>query len=427
MSNQVNITSTGIKKVLRLYNEQQSLAEYIWNGFDARADTIHIDYAHNELGTLESLSVSDNGYGINFSLLKDKFNPFYESEKAIEQRVHRHKSTMHGKNGVGRLTFFTFAYDAEWNTTYEDNGVFKNGSIKVSGGLLNDYDSRLLEENMGITKTGTTVSFSNIKISKEDLEQVIIPYLQAEFCWFLELNKNRGFSIVINGTPLSYEDNILDYDDQIEFRYPESQTLFKVKFIQWKESVHKELSKNYFINRKGEEVHKDYTTLNKKADEYYHSVFIESEFFEEFDFSSTEHERQVKLYSRTKSAPEYKFLIKQVNALLRSRRKPFLKEFSSRLIDKFESDGLLPKYSNPDDPKRVDFIETLKVIYEIQPKLFSGLSIDQKKTLFGLISVLLNSSGRDQLFHIIAGVVELEQEEQEELASFLGTSTKILV
>lgn len=422
MANQVNITSTGIKKVLRLYNEQQSLAEYIWNGFDARADTIRIDYTYNELGTLESLSVSDNGYGINFSLLKDKFNPFYESEKALEQRVHRHKSTMHGKNGVGRLTFFTFAYDAEWNTTYEDQGVFKNGSIKVSGGLLNDYVTCLLDENMNTRKTGTTVSFSNIKISKEDLEQVIIPYLQAEFCWFLELNKDRDFSIIINGNPMSYAANILDYDDQIEFRYPESQTVFKVKFIQWKESLHKELSKNYFINLKGEEVYKDYTTLNKKADEYYHSVFIESEFFEEFDFSSSDHENQVRLYSRTKSAPEYKFLIRQVNDLLRLRRKPFLKDFSSRLMEKFEAEGLFPKYTSNEDPKRVDFVETLKVIYEIQPKLFSGLSIDQKKAFFGMIAAILNSSERARLFHVIAGIVELETEEREELATFLGAS-----
>jgi hypothetical protein len=154
MANHVNITSTGIKKVLRLYNEKQALAEYIWNGFDAKADTIRIDYTYNELGTLESLKVSDNGYGINFAYLKDKFNPFYESEKAMEQRIHLHKSTMHGKNGVGRLTFFTFAHHAEWNTTYEEQGVYKNGSIQVAIGGLNNYESALLNEDV---KIGTTV------------------------------------------------------------------------------------------------------------------------------------------------------------------------------------------------------------------------------------------------------------------------------
>lgn len=420
MANHVNITSTGIKKVLRLYNKKQALAEYIWNGFDAKADTIRIDYTHNELGTLESLKVSDNGYGINFSHLKDKFNPFYESEKAMEQRIHLHKSTMHGKNGVGRLTFFTFAHHAEWNTVYEEQGIYKNGSIQVAVGGLNNYESVMINENVKTATTGTTVSFSNIQLSKEAIELSIIPYLQAEFCWFLELNKNRGFSIIINGVPLTYQDNIIDYEEGLVFRYPDSNTVFKVKFIQWKESLHKELSKNYFINHKGQEVYKDYTTLNKKADEYYHSVFIESEFFNEFDFSSSDHDAQVKLYSRTKSSSEYKYLIKKINELLRTKRKPFLKEFSNKLIEKYELEGVLPKFEAEEQSKRHDLVETLKVIYEIQPKLFSGLSIDQKKTFVRLIHVLLNSSDRAQLFHVIEGIVELEAEEREELMGFLA-------
>ncbi|MNR26136.1 hypothetical protein D3C85_1433270 [compost metagenome] len=65
-------------------------------------------------------------------------------------------------------------------------------------------------------------------------------------------------------------------------------------------------------------------------------------------------------------------------------------------------------------------METLKVIYEIQPKLFSGLSIDQKKAFVRLIHVLLNSSDRVQLFHVIEGIVELEAEEREELMGFLA-------
>lgn len=423
MANNVNITSTGIKKVLRQYNEKQALAEYIWNGFDAKADKVLIDYTFNELGTLETLKVTDNGYGINFSQLKDKFNPFYESEKALELHINRHRSTMHGKNGVGRLTFFTFADHAEWNTVYEQKGVFKNGSIEVSRAGLNNYKSSLLNDNVKTKKTGTTVSFSNLQLSKEAVELVIIPYLKAEFCWFLELNKKRGFSIVINGKPLEYKENIIDYDDDLVFRYQDSNTVFKVKYIQWKESLHKELSKNYFIDHKGQEVYKDYTTLNKKADEYYHSVFIESEFFNEFDFSSSDNDGQLKLYNRNKSSSEYKYLIKKVNELLRIKRKPFLKEFSNKLIEKYELEGVMPKFEAKHAAQKQDLIETLKTIYEIQPKLFSGLSIDQKKTFVGLIRVLLSSKDRGQLFKVIEGIIELEAEEKEELMSFLSPSS----
>jgi len=98
MANNVSITSKGIKRILKNYNANLAVAEYIWNGFDARADTIKLNYLFNELGHLEEISIIDNGYGIDFGKLADKFNPFYESEKIIEISTPKHISTMHGKN-----------------------------------------------------------------------------------------------------------------------------------------------------------------------------------------------------------------------------------------------------------------------------------------------------------------------------------------
>ena len=50
MASNVNITSKGIQKVLQNYTPKQALAEYIWNGFDAKSDKIEINYSANELG-----------------------------------------------------------------------------------------------------------------------------------------------------------------------------------------------------------------------------------------------------------------------------------------------------------------------------------------------------------------------------------------
>src|SRR5687767_9172871 len=75
MAGNVNITSKGIQKVLKHYTPRQAIAEYIWNGFDAGADTIHINYGFNELGNMEHLVISDNGNGIDMEKIKAKFNP----------------------------------------------------------------------------------------------------------------------------------------------------------------------------------------------------------------------------------------------------------------------------------------------------------------------------------------------------------------
>lgn len=414
MSNNVNITSNGIQKVLRNYNEKQALSEYIWNGFDAKADTVELIYSANALGFIDSLEIIDNGYGINFKNLKAKFDPFYESEKAKQLSVNKNKSVMHGKNGVGRLTFFKFANDAEWQTTFLQNEVLKSGRIQIGISALNNYQAHLLEIPLN-TKSGTRVLFSNLKISDDYLVQEIIPYLKSEFCWFLELNKKRGFTILINGEALDYADNILHYEEDIELKYEDSNTLFRLKFVQWKESLHRELSKAYFINEKGEEMHKEYTTLNKKADEYFHSVYIESEFFTDFDFNGSEFDTQVRLYNRSKSAPEFKFLSKKVNEFLRDKRKPFLKEYSGKLIEKYEDDGILPS----DKTGRENLLKVLRSLYEIQPKLFSNLSIDQKKTIVALFNSLLQSNQKDQIMTILEQIIDLEEEEKTELMALL--------
>ena len=48
----VEITSSGIKKVLQKYSAERAIAEYIWNGFDAKASKVCLDYSFNELGSI---------------------------------------------------------------------------------------------------------------------------------------------------------------------------------------------------------------------------------------------------------------------------------------------------------------------------------------------------------------------------------------
>ena len=103
--NKIQLQSQGIKKALRNYKMYDSVAEYIWNGFDAQATKVEVLFCKNELGGINSIIIRDNGHGIEQEQLKVKFTPMFESEKAIT--INKNNiSTYHGKNGVGRLTFF---------------------------------------------------------------------------------------------------------------------------------------------------------------------------------------------------------------------------------------------------------------------------------------------------------------------------------
>ncbi|WP_315822752.1 ATP-binding protein [Paraflavitalea speifideaquila] len=116
----IEITGKGIQKVLSKFDFKQAIAEYIWNGFDAKATTVQFNYEANELGFVSRIAIIDNGYGINRTQLADKFSPFFDSQKAIEIESPKNTSAVHGKNGVGRLTFFKFASEAIWHTVYEE-------------------------------------------------------------------------------------------------------------------------------------------------------------------------------------------------------------------------------------------------------------------------------------------------------------------
>jgi len=419
MSVKVNITSKGIQKVLKNYNEKQAIAEYIWNGFDANADTIRIDYVANALGLLENLDIADNGYGINFDRLQQKFDPFFESEKSLQIMAPKHTSKMHGRNGVGRLTFFTFAHNAVWRTTYQAEQGFQYGEIHISTGGLNSYTHDFTATPGADGITGTTVSFANLRIGQQEMEDTVLPFLINEFCWFIELNKHKNYSIIVNGEALDFSSNVKTIEEFTLF-YPDTAVTFKIKYVHWKENLHKELSKYYFLAG-GEEIYKDYTTLNKKSDDYFHSVYIDSDFFRDFDFKSFENEGQVAIFGAAKSSGEYRFLIKGLTEYLKGKRKPFLKEYASRLIEGYEQDGIFPGYANETEQqqRKTPLINLIKALYELEPKLFSSLNTDQKKTLVRLIDLLLRSGQQAQLVEMFSGMIELEVEEQEELSALV--------
>ena len=413
MSNNVNITPHGIKKVLKNYDSKLAIAEFIWNGFDAKADTVHLNFTINELGTVDTIEVADNGYGINFEQLETKFDLFYSSEKAIEvnSRDDKHISTIHGKNGVGRLTFFTFAQIAKWYTTFQKNGLLLEGDITINTENINKYNASALNKSEK-GNTGTSVVFHNVTIGKEELENDVISFLISEFCWFLELNKAKGFTIIINGTPLDYQSFIED-TETFTLTYEENSTIFQCKYYQWTNKPHKELSRFYYLNANNEEVYKDYTTLNNKGDEFFHSVYISSSFFNDFDFQSQENSQQTNLFSRAKYLLEYKYLHNFLSEFLHKKRKDILRKTSTKLIEKYNKEGVFPEYKSDFEKSQLE--ETLINLYEAQPRLFISLNTEQKKFFVRFLNLLLVSDERKHILETLEGIIDLEAEEKESL------------
>lgn len=409
----IQIGTVGVEKSLSKYTPLKSLVEYIWNGFDAKATKIDITCDVNQMGTVCGIRVEDNGYGISKKQLNKKFKPFFQSEKQINPDEVRDKSTIHGKNGIGRLTFFTFADKATWETVYEDEEHKYKYRIEIEKNKLDRYESS--DEIESDEDIGTKVYFEGINgISVVD---EVIDYIKKEFCWFLELNSNKQYVIRVNKKDINYADliekTIMDRDNNGIIN-------FNIKYVVWKEKLQQEYSRYYYINSNGEELFKENTSLNNKGDKFYHSVYIESNLFD--DFHRNKVDGQISLIGYNYSSKEFVYIKEKVDKELRRIRKPFINKCTNRIIEDLEKIKAFPNYDSNnvlDRIKKSEIEKVVREVYKIQPQIFSGLNIPQKKTLVRFLDLIMQSGERESLFNILEEIVELDKEERDGLADIL--------
>lgn len=414
----VEVNAEGIKNRLKSIKSYKSIAEYIWNGFDAGANTIEIDYLATEVGDIYELSISDNGKGMPLSQVHNKFKPVLSSEKRDSEIQH---TLVHGKNGLGRLTFYHFAQTALWRTCYKKGNGFFKYTITADESHIDQYDPSE-EERCENNKTGTTVSFNNIfDISDFYFKNTIIEFLKKEFAWFLELKRDLGFSIIINGEPLNVGSLIKDEDRMTIDIDGHS---FEVKYIQWKSKLNHHFSRYYCVSNQSEFKYSKPTTLNNKGDDFYHSVLILSSYFDQFKCESNEGQADLLNWNNDKS-PEFKDLIHKVNAFLREKRKPFIIDYAKSLVEEYEAKGIFPKYNakNRWEMMRANDIKMMvSQLYQVEPRIFSNLNTTQKKTLVSFMSFIVDGGEIDDLFKILENIVELTSPEREKFAKQLQTT-----
>lgn len=405
----IQITSKGIRAALKKYTPHQSIAEYVWNGFDAQASTIKISFNANELGNIETISISDNGYGIPHAKLQEKFEPLFESKKALENKLKKNLSAIHGKNGIGRLTFFTFARNATWKTVYTEDAQRHTYEIYANAENINLYTGINAISKITDDSTGTTVTFSGIYgLNASQMDEKFQEYLLKEFAWFLALNEKRDFSIEVNGVPLNYKLLVAD-SEEFELVHEKTATTFSVSYIRWNQRSNNEASRYYYINTENKERWKEPTAIKNKGEQFYHSLFIKSSYFDEFGFQTSSGENQPSLISGTRMDAQFRFLRKKLANILRIKRRPFLKGFADQLLIEYEQKNIIAS----DASEKLK--QSIKILYEMQPRIFSSLNLEQRKMLVGLLKITIESNASATMPEFIATIIELTSDEKNEL------------
>lgn len=415
--NKTQITSKSIIQSGLPNDFKKSISEYIWNGFDAGATEIKINFSCNEVGTMRDFSISDNGQGISFNTIGETFGYFLDSNKT---RSYDHNRSVKGRKGKGRFSFQQFCAKTKWDTTFFDSNSerFLEYTIEITSGNLDDYKTSD-QKISSATHSGTVVRFDTFTTLTGDIleSEEFTKFLEIEYGWFLYLNKNKTYQITVN-------DQVIDYNNIIESNIEEQfiidDEVFDISFILWNNKINEKYY-YYFLDRTLFEKGREHTKFNNKTDDFCHSVFVVSKYFEQY--SKTENEGISLGFEKNQSDPTHKRLMQLLNKMVSDQEKSFIRnKKAEKLIDYYKNKKIFPAFKNNEyDRLREKDLETVvKELYCVNPKIFQNLNIPQSKTLVGFLNLLLDSEQRENILAILENIVELTDEERTELSKVLS-------
>ncbi|EKE20774.1 MAG: hypothetical protein ACD_7C00489G0005 [uncultured bacterium] len=412
---EIKITKDSIETELQSYKEKpyQCIFEYIWNSFDAGANVVDVNYKIPEsgIGYVDSLEIIDNGHGWKFD--DDKNTATFLASTKSETNS-KNKSLPKGKLGRGRFAFIWVAKSAE----------ISSGNKKI----ILDHDTRYSQENTKEQIDGTKIHFSGLNnilssalLAADELKKQLL----LEFGWLIK--QNSLLQIRINREEINPKNNIKkieilgknDFSDDIK---NELDNNFHVEIVLWKEKP-SEWSNFYFLNDQRNEIFKSSTGLNKKSDDFWHSVYVISDIFSDGDAESEEIINQQFDFD-DKDRKKLKNKVKrEIKEKLVKLRKPYLAEQSNRLIENLSQDNLLPDLPEYGVYDTESYNDLLKAIYIISPSLFVGRNNSEVKFICATFAGLLSSQDNHLIQIILEQLQELTEDERADLAGILERTT----
>ena len=369
-----SIDSSGITS-----DYKTAISEYIWNGFEANATKISIEYTLNEAFGVKELIVKDNGDGINYNELGETFGAFLASKKNLMSLQMKSKAN----KGKGRFSFIAFSNNAEWHTVYKDNSVYKEYDITMSSDkkeVIDCSEPQLSEKN----ETGTEVKFFNINtLTAENMSfGAIEPTLLKEFAWFLYLYKNKNVEIVVNGKKIDYEKYINTTLSEKNIIIIDGYS-FEIDLIVWQESISEKFCCYYFDEKnvlKGNRT----TTFNHNTINFNHSVFVKSAFFDDKENVIDDPEdMQINLFESQEEKKVLKRLHKEIQKLIEKKISVYLSDKAEEVVTSMITERkTFPEF--PDDVygqmRKNDLKRVTKEIFKLEPQIFYKLKRIQEKS-----------------------------------------------
>lgn len=213
------IEHLGVKMYSNIPN---ALAELIANSYDADSPTVHIKLLDD--GTKKSIIVEDEGVGMDFNEINEKFLRIGRNRRDKESlKSPSGTRTITGKKGLGKLAFFGIGDVIEIITIKERSGQKVSFTLKWKD-LINtkdaEYEPKFKIAKCGASEKGTKIILKELKRkSPFDMEGLAIS-ISKLFNFFDETFK---VDVSLNDDDPIIIDDKLKYkhiDVQFEWKFP---------------------------------------------------------------------------------------------------------------------------------------------------------------------------------------------------------------
>ncbi|WP_204012401.1 ATP-binding protein [Sphaerimonospora thailandensis] len=377
-----------------------AVVEMIWNALDAEASLVTVDLEINELGGIESVSITDDGHGMPNASCKSYFGGLGGSWKTAAKVSPHLKRGLHGRSGQGRLRAFALGGQVRWVTVAEAAGGRVERTV-ISGAVDRPTDFDISEPESVHLSRGTRVEASVpgdfvSRLTQEDTAQ----QLASTFAPFLAANLD--VRIVYQGTLL---DPATVWTDMAEYPLPwpdsDGYAAPLLRVIEWPKDVGRVLA---LCDTNG--VVLDDPSPGIQAPGYQFTAYLLWDGF-------VERRDDLSLAELDEIAP----LLALAREKLRTHFKRREQERRARLIQEWKTEGVYPYSAGPVEPAQAVEREMFDEVATRIARRLPGGTQSKKTTLRLLREVISHDPGG--LYPVLDELFRLPQSEQEELKRIL--------
>jgi hypothetical protein len=400
-----------LAKIATVRDPIKAVAEFVWNALDADATKVSVELRRNGLDGLEEVKITDNGVGISHRHAMADFENLGASWK--RQKAHSEaKRILHGKEGQGRLRFFSIAERARWTSVHTGGSSPTRAVITINAGSLHKSEVEITEISDVKAEPGTSVELYPLKDSQE---------------WLGSMEAQQEFSALFAPYVLQYPAVTIEYDNlpiDPAVSISESRTFnpitiagpnrkiegLTIKIIEWKHGVGGR--KIYLGGEAG--VVLGSIPANVSAPDFEFSVYAYAPYFEELaqanllDFDGL-------------SDPDYLKAIDHIRSTVGDHFRARKAARSGELIQELKDAGLYPYDGEP----KSDVEIRERQVFDIATHAVSSYSRDfkraddpLKKITLGLLREAVRHNP-EAIHNILHHVFNLPKNRQDEFSNLL--------